>query len=63
MAASSITHNFAISNPNSVRHFVAAIDEADRDRIPKQIFPGFQLTNPQKILALMSKKAKQTLEY
>ena len=63
MAASSITHNFVISNPNSVKRFIAAIDEDDCDHIPKQILPGRQLTNPQKILALMSKKTKQTLEY
>mgnify|MGYP004657026485 CR=1 FL=1 len=31
MATSSITHNFVISNPNSVKRFVVAIDEADRD--------------------------------
>ena len=35
MATSSITHNFVISNPNSVKLFIAAIDEADRDRTPK----------------------------
>ena len=52
MATSSITHNFVISNPNSVKHFIAAIDEADRDRTPKQTLPGRQLTNPQEILAL-----------
>ncbi len=59
MATSSITHNFVVSNPNSVKHFVAAIDEADRDRTPKQTLPGRQLTNPQEILALMSKRKKQ----
>ena len=48
MATSSITHNF---------------DEADRARTPKQTLPGRQLTNPQEILALMSKRKKQTLEY
>ena len=63
MATSSITHNFVISNPNSVKHFIAAIDEADRDRTPKQTLPGRQLTNPQEILALMSKRKKQTLKY
>ena len=47
MATSSITHNFVISNPNSVKRFIAAIDEADRDRTPKQTLPGRQLTNPQ----------------
>ena len=36
MASSSITHNFVISNPDSVKRFVEAIDEADRDRTPKQ---------------------------
>ena len=50
MATSSITHNFVVSNPNSVKRFVAAIDEADRDRTPK---------NPQEILALMSKRKKK----
>ncbi len=82
MATSSITHNFVVSNPNSVKRFVAAIDEADRDRTPKQTLPGLkrfiaaideadrdrtpkqtlpgrQLTNPQEILALMSKRKKQ----
>ena len=60
MATSSITHNFVVSNPNSVKRFVAAIDEADRDRTPKQTLPGRQLTNPQEILALMSKRKKKT---
>ena len=63
MATSSITHNFVISNPTSVKLFIAAIDEADRDRTPKQTLPGRQLTNPQEILALMSKRKKQTLKY
>ena len=63
MATSSITHNFVISNPNSVKRFVAAIDEADHDRTTKQTLPGRQLTNPQESLALMSKSKKQTLEY
>ena len=55
MATSSITHNFVVSNPNSVKRFVAAIDEADRDRTPKQTLPGRQL----EILALMSKRKKK----
>ena len=63
MATSSITHNFVVSNPNSIKRFVAAIDEADRDRTPKQTLPGRQLTNPQEILSLMSKRKKQTLKY
>ena len=42
MATSSITHNFVISNPNSVKRFVTVIGEADRDRTPKQTLPGRQ---------------------
>ena len=63
MATSSVTHNFVISNPNSVKLFIAAIDEADRDRTPKQTLPGRQLTNPQEILSLMSKRKNRTLKY
>ena len=59
MASSSITHSFVISNPDSVKRFVEAIDEADRDRTSKQTLPGRQLTNPQEILALMSKRKKK----
>ena len=58
MATSSITHNFVISNPNSVKRFVTAIDEAEHDRSPKQALPGRQLTNPQEILDLMKKREK-----
>ena len=39
MATSSITHNFVVSNPNSVKRFVAAIDEADRDPHQSRHFP------------------------
>ena len=59
MASSSITHNFVISNPDSVKRFVEAIDEADRDCTSKQTLPGRQLTNPQEILALMAKRKKK----
>ena len=59
MATSSITHSFVVSNPNSVERFVTAVDEASRDRTPKQELPGRQLTNPQEILALMSKRKKK----
>lgn len=58
MAASSITHNFVVSNPKNVKRFVAAIDASEHDRTPKQALPGRQLTNPQEILALMSKRKK-----
>lgn len=59
MAASSVTHNFVIPDPESVKRFVAAIDEADHDRTPKQSLPGRQLTDPQEILALMAKRKKK----
>lgn len=58
MATSSINHNFVISNPNSIKRFVAAIDEAEQDRTPKQTLPGRQLTDPKEILALMAKRKK-----
>ena len=45
MATSSVTYNFIISSPESVKRFVEAIDEADRDRSPKQALPGRQLTD------------------
>ena len=63
MATSSITHNFVVSNPKSVKRFVTALEEAEHDRTPKQTLPGRQLTNPQEILSLMSKRKKQTLKY
>lgn len=56
MATSSITHNFVVSNPKSVKRFVTALDEAERDRTPKQALPGRQLTDPREILALMPKE-------
>ena len=52
MATSSITHNFVISNPESVRRFVSAIEEAEYDRTPKRTLPGRQLTDSNEILAL-----------
>lgn len=56
MPTSSITHNYVISKPDSVKRFVDAIDEADRDRTPRQTLPGRQLTDPQEILALMARR-------
>ena len=58
MATSSITHNFRVSNSKNVTRFVAAIDEAERDRTPKQTLPGRQLTNHKEILDFMSKVKK-----
>ena len=58
MATSSITHNFVVSDAKSVKRFVAALDEADRDRTPRRTLPGRQLTKPQEIVALMAKRKK-----
>ena len=59
MATSSITHNFMITNPSSVKRFVAALDASEQDRTPKQTLPGRQLTDPQEILELMEKRKKK----
>ena len=56
MAASSITHNFVVSTPDSVERFVTALDKAEQDRIPNQILPGRQLTDSKENLTLMSKR-------
>ena len=48
-----------LSNSKNVTRFVAAIDEAERDRTPKQTLPGRQLTNHKEILDFMSKVKKQ----
>jgi hypothetical protein len=58
MATSSITHNFVVSNPDSVRRFVDALDASEQDRTPKQALPGRQLTDPDEILNLMAKRKK-----
>lgn len=58
MATSSIAHNFVISNPESVKRFITAIEEAEFDRTPKQTLPGRQLTDSNEILALMAKRKK-----
>lgn len=56
MPTSSITHNFVISNPDSIKRFIAAIEEADHDHTPKQDLPGRELTDPQEILELMARR-------
>ena len=58
MATSSITHNFVVSDPDSLQRFISALEEADRDRTPKQTLPGRQLTDPEEIAALMKKRKK-----
>lgn len=58
MATSSITHNFVISGPESVKRFIKALDEADRDRTPVPDPPGRLLTDPDEIAAFMEKRKK-----
>lgn len=58
MATSSITHNFVISNPESVQRFISAIEESEKDRSPKRPLPGRELTDPEEILAFMKKRKK-----
>ena len=56
MATSSITHNFVISDPQSVESFVTAIEEAERNRMPSRPPRGRLLTDSNDILALMSRR-------
>ena len=56
MATSSITHNFVISDPKSIENFVSAIEEAERNRRPVRPPCGRLLTDPNDILALMSRR-------
>ena len=42
MATSSITHNFVISNPNSVKHFIAA----DEEHTIRFAFSGLSVLHP-----------------
>lgn len=58
MATSSITHNFVISDPESVKRFIKALDEADRDRTPVPDPPGRELTDPEEIAAFMKRRNK-----
>ncbi len=58
MATSSITHNFVISDPKSVKRLIAAIEEAEYDRTPQRTLPGRQLTDSNEILTLMAKRKK-----
>ena len=58
MATSSITHNFVISDPESVERFIKALDETDRDRTLVPDPPGRELTDPEEIAAFMKRRNK-----
>lgn len=59
MATSSITHNFVLSDSESIRNFIWAIEEAEKEDTPKKgRLPGYQITDPEEILELMAKRQK-----
>lgn len=58
MAASSVTHNFVITDKKSAERFVKALEESERDRTPRPILPVRELTDPKEIKELVSKMLK-----
>lgn len=63
MATSSITHNFVISDPESVERFIQALDEADKDRTPPRKEPiSRELTDPDEIMAVTRRLLKKQRE-
>ena len=61
MATSSVTHSFVITKTESIKRFVKALDEADKDRSPKHKLPGRELRDCNEILALMAKRKQVNL--
>ena len=59
MATSSITHNFVISSKQGVEQFISAVEAAEKE-LPHKRTPlkGSLVTSPEKIQALMDKRAK-----
>ncbi len=55
MATSSITHNFVLSDRDSVERFIEAIELSERDEPRSHITHGRLLTDRREILELMSK--------
>ena len=55
MATSSITHNFVLSDRDSVERFIEAIELSERDEPRPHITHGRLLTDRREILELMSK--------
>ena len=56
MATSSITHNFVVSKPDSVKSFINAIEAAENDRTPKKTLPGKHLTDAKEIASFMKRR-------
>lgn len=58
MATSSVTHNFVITDPKSVRRFIKAIENSGHNRKSYKSLPGCELTSSQEILDLMAKRKR-----
>lgn len=56
MATSSITHNFVISKPNSVKSFIDAVDAAEHDQTPQKPLPVKHLTNSKEISSFIKRR-------
>ena len=58
MATSSITHNFVLTEKESIEGFIRAIEEAERDKEQRKVSNvsyGRLLTDSKEIIELMSK--------
>ena len=58
MATSSITHNFVLTEKESIEGFIRAIEEAERDKEQREVSNvsyGRLLTDSKEIIELMSK--------
>lgn len=55
MATSSVTHNFVLSDPESVKRLIDALDASASDRTSVHPIPGRELTDPHEIIAFMQK--------
>ena len=56
MATSSITHNFVLSDRESVEGFIRALEEAEKDRLIARPLQGRLLTDSSEIVNLMARR-------
>ena len=56
MATSSITHNFVLADRESVKGFIRAIEEAEKDTPITRPLQGRLLTDSSEIVHLMAKR-------
>lgn len=59
MATSSITHNFVVSKPESVKLFLDAVEASEHDQMPKKPLLGKHLTDSKEIASLLKKRELQ----